>query len=172
MQADDEAVPAPARRRLVLVLGDERGDRLAQLGGEAGAVGGRGERDLAVDRERGEPLASGRRALDELADLPHHPPGEREEPAGRPLIGRPVGIRRDRGQRGGRDHVRRGRRSEHALDAVALPALLDELDEPVALERPQVVVRLLARQPRLVGERARGARLRERGQQPGPHRIE
>ena len=117
-------------------------------------------------------LPAAPRPGDELADLADHAPGDREQPARGALVGLARRIRRDRRQGGGRDHVGRGGRAEHALGAVALAALLDELHQAVALERPQVVVRLLAGQADARGERAGGSGLRELGEQAGADRVE
>ena len=48
---------------------------------------------------------------------------------------------------GRRDHIRSGGGTQHALGAVALPPLLHQLDQPVPLERTQVVVEALPRTP-------------------------
>ena len=103
---------------------------------------------------------------------PHQTPREREQPARGALVGLARRIGRDRRQRGRRDHVGRRRRLEHALGAVALAALLDELDQPVTLERAQVVVGLLARQPDAAGERLAEPGFRQLGEQPRPDRVQ
>ena len=130
------------------------------------------EPHLAVDPERRERLAGRARPGDELADLADQAPRDREQPARGALVRLARRIRRDRRQGGRRDHVGRGRRLEHALGAVALAALLDELHQAVALQRPQVVVRLLAGQPDARRERAGGPGLGQLGEQAGPDRIQ
>src|SRR5919206_4457365 len=57
VDGDDEPVSPSRGGALVVVFRDERGDRLGQLRGEGGPFGGRGEVDLAVHPERGEPSA-------------------------------------------------------------------------------------------------------------------
>ena len=162
----------PRARMLVVVLGHETVDGVCQLDRERGPVLGRREAHLAVDAEGRQRLAGGARPGDELADLGHQAPGDAEQPARRALIGRPRRVRSHRRQRGGRDDVGRGGGLHDALGAVALAALLDQLDQPVVLQRAQVVVDLLARQAGLRGEGRRGARIRQRREQPGADRVQ
>src|SRR4051812_23516613 len=172
MQCDDEPVRPAAWGGLVVVRRDERVHGLGELGGERGAVLGGREPHLAVDPERRQRLAGLVRAGDELADLAHEAPGDREQPARGALVGLAGRIGCDVRQGGRRDHVGRGRRLEHALGAVAFAALLDELHQPVPLQRPQVVVRLLTGQLHTLGEAAGRTGLRQLGEQPRPDRIE
>jgi hypothetical protein len=172
VEGDDEPVWAPARRGLVVVSGDEAVDGLGQLGGERGPVLGRGEPHLGVDPERGQRLARRAGPGDELADLVDEAAGEGEQPARGALVGPARRVRRDRREGGRRDHVGGGRRLEHALGDVALAALLDELRQTVALERPEVVVRLLAGQADARRQRARGPGLGQLGKQAGPDRVQ
>ena len=162
----------PAVGVLVVVLGDEGERGAAQLLGERGPVGGRGEPDLAVQRERGQRavLACGTR--DQRPDVLDQPAGQRQQPARRRAGRATAAARAAARQRGGGDHVRQGGRPHDALDHVALAPLLDQLDEPVLLEGAQVVVDLLAGQPEPVPEGGRGAGLGQLGEQPGAHGVE
>jgi hypothetical protein len=65
-----------------------------------------------------------------------------------------------------------GRRLKNALGAIALAPLLEELHQPVALQRPQVVVRLLSGEPDACRERARGSGLGKLGEQAATDRVE
>ena len=172
VQCDDEPVRTTAGGGLVVVLRDEAVDGVRQLDGERGPVLRGREPHLAVDPEGRERLAGRARPGDQLADLADQAPRDREQPARGALVRLARRIRRDRRQGGRRDHVGRGRRLEHALGAVALAALLDELHQAVALERPQVVVRLLAGEPDARRERAGGPGLGQLGEQAGADRIQ
>src|SRR3954453_10786531 len=146
MQRDHEAVRPPAGGTLVVVAAGQVADRVGQLLREGRAVGARGEADLRVGGEGGELAVRRARAADELADLADEAGAEGQQPARRELVADAVGIGRQAGERGGRDDVRRRGGPQDALGASALAPLLDALDEAVALQRAQVVVRLLARQ--------------------------
>ena len=148
------------------------GDGRCQLVGEGRAVRGRGEPDLGVERERRDPLAGGRAAGDQGPDVTDQPGGHGEQPEGRQAVRRPRGIGLHEGERGRGDHVRRGARLHQPLEHVALAALLDELDQPVPLERPEVVVHQLSRHPDARREGGGGRGLGQLGQQAGPHRME
>ena len=115
--------------------------------GEGGAIGGGREPYLAVHRERGELLLGPVGAGDQVADIADELGGERQQPAGGQPVRRPGRVGGDRRQRGRRDHVRGGRGLQQPLGHVALAALLHQLHQPVLLQRPQVVVDLLPRQP-------------------------
>lgn len=82
MQGDDESVRTAAGGCLVVVPRDQGGDRVGEVGGERRPVGRGGEPDLAVDGERGQPLAGGRRAGEQLPHLPDQAGGQGEHPAG------------------------------------------------------------------------------------------
>ena len=58
------------------------------------------------------------------------------------------------------------------LTGIAVAALLRDADEAVGLERAQVVVDLLAREPEALGERRGRRRLGQLGQQARTHRVE
>ena len=127
---------AAARRGLVVVLGDQAGHRAGQLLGERGPVGGRGEADLAVERERGERLAGLGRAGDQRA--------RRRGPAGPPApaasarrAGRASGPGRAATAASAAGEMTYGRRGgpHHPLGDVALAPLLDQLDQAVPLQR-------------------------------------
>ena len=130
-----------------MVLRDEAGHLLGQLADEGVAIPRGCEADLAVQREGRHPAPRRPGPLRERGQLPDRPPGEGDE------IGRREAIRE--GLRPGRkapeglrvDDVIVGLRSQDALEAVSLPPLLDHLDQVVPLERSQVVVELLAREP-------------------------
>src|SRR4051794_37624735 len=81
MGGDDEPVRPPCG---VVVLRREAGHGGGEVVGEGGAVGGRGERDLAVDRERRQ--ARSGLVPGERADLADQPRGERDEVAGRQAV--------------------------------------------------------------------------------------
>ena len=70
-------------------------------------------------------------------------------------VGGAGGIAGGVAKRGGGDHVGGGGGDHAPLDETAPTALLDRADEPVRLERPEVVIHLLARQ----SHAARDARL-------------
>ncbi len=158
--------------RAVVVLRDEPGDGRCQLLGEGRAVRGRGEPDLGVERERRDPLAGGRAAGDQGADVTDEPGGQGEQPEGRQAVRRPRRVGLHEGERGRGDHVRRGARLHQPLEHVALAALLDELDQPVLLEGPEVVVHQLPRHPDAGREGGRGGGLGQLGQQAGAHRVQ
>src|SRR3954451_20237129 len=81
VQCDYEPVRATAGGGLVVVLRDEAVDGVRQLDGERGPVLRGREPHLAVDPECREWLAGHARAGDELTDLAHHAPRDREQPA-------------------------------------------------------------------------------------------
>ena len=87
---DGRRPPAGARGRpapRVVVAGDQRRDRPGELVGERGALRGRAEPDLGVDRQRRQPLVACARAAPEIADLADDARGERDQVA----RGQPVG---------------------------------------------------------------------------------
>ena len=100
------------------------------------------------------------------------PGRQRQQPDGRALIGRAARIRLEGGQRGRRDHVRARARAHDPLRDVALAPLRLELDQPVPLERPEVVVDELPRQADPARQHRRGRRLSQGLQESRPHRVE
>ena len=139
---------------------------------EGGPVLGGREPHLAVDPQGRDRLAGFARPGDELADLADQPARDGEQPARGALVGLARRIRRDGRQGGRRDHVGRGGRLEHALGAVALAALFDQLHEAVMLQGPQVVVRLLAGEPDALGKAAGRRGLGQLGEQAGADRVQ
>jgi hypothetical protein len=143
MQRDHQPVLTPARRVCTVVPGGEVFDRAAQFPGEGGPVGSGRETDLGVDGERGDRLTGGPGPGDQLAHLPDQPCGQAEQPPGGQLIRRPAGVGCHVGQRGRGDHIRGGGRSQHPFSAISPPALGDQLDQAVPLQRVEVIVDLL-----------------------------
>src|SRR5699024_10984129 len=82
----------PTSGRLVVVLADERGDRVRELLGEGGAVGRRGEPHLAVQRERRQLLAGLGGTADRVADIAYKSGGNGQQAAGRDLVRRACGV--------------------------------------------------------------------------------
>src|SRR5918992_444368 len=108
VQGHDDAMVAPLRGGLVVVLGDQPGDRGGELLGEGGPVGGAREADVGVDRVRGEALIGLGGAGDEGADLTYQPCGDGQQPAGGQLVGGAGGVGLDGGERGGGEDARGG----------------------------------------------------------------
>ncbi len=164
MQGDYQSVFAPARRLLVVVLGDQRGDRLGQFRREGGPVRGGREADLAVDGERRQLFAGRRGAGKELAHLLDQTGGEGEHPPGRGLVPGAVRVRGDVGQCSRGDDVGARGGLQHPFGAVALASFLDQLDEAVLFQRAQVIVDLLPGQACLRGQCGGRAGLGQGGQ--------
>ena len=155
-----------------MVLVHEPGHGDAELLGEGRPVRRRTEGDLAVDGKGGEFLPGRGRPGDQLAHLLDHAGSECQQPEGGKAVREPVRVRRHRGQRRRRNQVRRRRRPQDAFGHVAAPPLLDELDEPMPLERLEVVVHLLPRQAHLRGELRCGSGLGQLAQDPRPDRVQ
>src|SRR6266542_5390848 len=172
VHGDDHAVIPAARRGLVVVLAHQGSHGSGELLRERGSVRGRGEPDLSVHREGRESLACLRRARHELPHVAHQFGRHGDQPARREAIGRARGIGLHAAQRRGRDHVGQGGRPKQPFCHVSLPPLLDELHEPVLLERPQVVVHVLAWEPELAGEHRRGCWFGELGEEPRSDGVE
>src|SRR5688500_20119164 len=66
---------------VIVVAGNEPGDGFRQLLTECGAIGGRAESDLAVDRQRRPALAGFLRGAKEPAQFANDPGRQREETA-------------------------------------------------------------------------------------------
>src|SRR5262245_6230129 len=101
-----DAMDASARRGRVVVLGGEPRDLARELLGERGTVGGAGEADLGLERERREPLAGlvgGAAHVRELADRARR---DRDDVGGGEPIGGFERALRERGERLGGDEVR------------------------------------------------------------------
>jgi hypothetical protein len=169
----DDPVVAAALGVRGVVLADQGADARRQLLHELGAVGGRGEADLAVEGVRREPFAGLGRAGDERADVADQPGAEGEQPARRELIAEAVRVGLHGGERQRTDHVRRRGGSHQPLGDVALAALVGQLDQAVPLQGLEVVVHLLPGQPDLSGQHGgrRGPR-RQLGQQPGADGVQ
>lgn len=173
VEGDDDPVVAPLLGVRGVVLAHQRAHARRQLLHERGAVGGRGEPDLAVQGVGREPLAGLRGAGDQRTDVPDEPGPEREQPAGGQLVAEAVRIGLHRGERDRRDHVRRGGRPHQPLGDVALAPLTGQLHQAVPLQGLQVVVHLLPRQPDLAGQhRGRRGPGGQLGQQPGPDGVQ
>lgn len=56
MHEREQAESPPARRAVVVIPRDQRGDRRGQLLGKRGAGGGSGKSDLGLERQRRQPL--------------------------------------------------------------------------------------------------------------------
>ena len=121
-----------------------------------------------VDRGRRSRVAPVRQG----ADVADEPGGERQQPNGRALIGRAARVGLEGGQRSRRDHVRARARAHDPLRDVALAPLRLELDQPVPLERPEVVIDELPRQADPASQHRRGRRLSQGLQESRPHRVE
>ena len=165
-------VLATAFRLLVVVLGHQRGHRLEQFAGKGGAIGGGGEPHLAVHRERGELLLGPLGPGEQVADITDELRGQRQQPAGGQPVRCPGRVGGHRRQRRRRDHVGGRRGPEQPFGDVPLAALLHQLHQPVPLQRAQMVVDLLPRQPDDGGEHGGRRGLGQPGQQPSPGRLE
>ena len=108
----------------------------------------------------------------EGAHLAHQSAGQRDEVARRQVVG--VGVRVGRGRADGRRRhdVRRRRRLQHPLGDAPVPALLGQFHQAVRLERLEVVVDLLAREPHPGGESGGRSGDGQLAEQPGPDRIQ
>lgn len=148
-----------------MITGGECGDRLGQFLGERGAVGRAGEADLRIERERGEPLVLTPSPLGEARQLANGARGERHEIRGGVPVGHAAGVGAERPERFGAHDVSLRAGAKHPLDAVAFPALGDELDQPPPLELPEVVVDSLAWQVKPPGEAAGGLRFGQLAEQ-------
>src|SRR5439155_8486741 len=172
VDGDDHAMVASPVCPAVVVLGDEPGYGFRNLLGKSRSVRGRGKPDRSVEGERRHPLPGLQAASNQDADVADEPAGDGQQPERRQAIwgSRRIRLNRSEGRR--RDHVGRGRRPQDALGHVALSALLDELDQPVPLERPEVVVHLLTRKPHARRKGRCRARLGELCEEPAPNRVE
>src|SRR5262245_57080252 len=145
---------APAARGVfIVILGSQRRDRARELLCERRARARGGESDLCVHGEGGQPFVVASGAMIERRDVT-----ERSRRGG-DQIGRAESIARgivagtEQAERFGTDDERFRGGAQDALDAVALAAFFDELDEAFALELLEVVVDALpghaqlARQP-------------------------
>ena len=146
---EDHPVRPSAGRGLVVVLGDQRGDR-GRRAPRRTRPGRPPRRTAPLRRWRRSPPACRPRVAPAMQrpDLVDQPGRDAPSATGRTAgPASAAGSGRDRGQRRRRDHVGGRGRPHDPLGHVALPALLDELDQPVPLQRPQVVVHLLPGQP-------------------------
>ena len=168
MADGDHAVPAAALGGFVVILRGNTADRLGELVGEGGAVFGRGQTDVGVDRQGRQSLASALGSAQQLTDLSDGPRSDGDEIGGRHPVANASGIR-GRGPERRRGHdVRRRARSEDPLGESAMPAPADFDNETLVLERPQMMTELLARNTEPQGENRRGGRLAGKlSEQPG-----
>src|SRR6266705_3933237 len=172
VDGDDHAVLPPTLGRLVVVPADKGGHRAGQLLRERCPVRRGGEPHHPVQRERRHRLAGLGRSRDQRADVAHELRGHRQQPAGRQPVRGAGRVRLDRSKHRRRDHVGRGSGAQQPFGAVALAALLDQLDQPMALQGAQMVVDLLPGQAEAGGEHGCRGGLGEFGQEPGPGRVQ
>ncbi len=138
-------------------------DELGELGGKALQVGGGRKGDLGVDREREEPSTLSVGAGLHAADVPDDGGGGANQMLGRETILRRVGSADARRTRRRLPHQRgiddEGARPghEHALDAAAALAFLDQFNQARALEGAQMVIDALPAE-RELGRQLRGRR--------------
>ena len=137
-------MPASTARRFVVVFRGELGHCAAQLVSELGMISGGREPELGVDRQRGQWLFRQFGLACEFGDVSDHASGDRDQVSGREAI-RPAWIGAVVAQRGGRHDVTPCRGYDDAFFQTATRSLLDELDEAVRLQRPQMLVDILAR---------------------------
>ena len=166
---DDETVRPPV---VMVVAGGKVDDGGGEVVGEGGPVGGVAEADLGVDRHRRQSLAHDGGLAGEVADLAHGAAGEGDEIAGRQVVGGGVRVHGGLTHCPGRHDVAGGGCLQEAFGDAAVLTLGGEDDEAMSLERPQVVVDLLAGDADTDGERRRRRRLGELSEQARPHRIE
>ena len=149
---------------LVVVLRDESRNGVRELLGERRSIGSGRKPDLAIEGEGRDPLAGLPGADQKRTDVADKAGCHGEHPECGEAVGRAFRVRLDRGERGRRDDIRRRGRAHQPLGHVASTTFLDELDQAVPLEGPQVVVDLLPRKsdPGRQGRRGPGGReLRE-----------
>jgi len=169
---ENETMRATSGSRIVVIASDESRDRLGQFRGECGTVGWRTKTNFSVDRERRELLALFLRTAEQLAHLAHDACGQRDEVTRRESIGAPRGIVGDVSQCGRRYDIGSRGGNHAALDDSSPSSLIDGSDEPVRLERPEVVVHLLARETNAVREGRRRAGLGQFRQETSADRVE
>ena len=144
MAADDDAVLPTAR--LVVAMG-ERGDGVGELRRERLDVGGTGERQVGLQRERHQPTPGALGGGLHAADVADDGAGGGDEVFGGEAVADVVGVCGLRLHHRRVDDERACDGTNDALGAAAPASLFDQLHEAGPLERPDVVVDLLARQP-------------------------
>ena len=172
MRDDHQAVRAAARGGFVVVLRNESCDGLGELAAERRAVRWRAEANLGINREGREALARLSRATNEIADLANDARAQGDQVARGQPIDFPIGIDSDGAQCARRHHIGGGRRDEQPFREAAPFAFLGEPDQPVRLERAQVVVHLLPRQPDPRCQSRRRGGGGQLGEEPATHRLQ
>jgi hypothetical protein len=144
---DHDAKAAAARGLVVVVFGDECGERVHELIGEGALVFGGGEADAGFERERWELASGGPGAFSERADRGDRAAGGGEEGAAGEAIadgGRVCGGSAGCTERAGAHDIERCGGLEEVFDAVPAAAFADELEEFGVLEGSDVVADALA----------------------------
>jgi hypothetical protein len=157
-----EKTKAPAASGVfIVILRGQRRDCVCELLCERGARTGSGESDLCIDGEGGQPLVVTSGAMIERRDV-----AERSR-CGGDQVGRAESIARgivagsEQAERFGTDDEGFRGRAQDSLDAVALAAFFDQLDEAFALEFPQVVIDALPGHAQLARQTGGGVRVRK-----------
>jgi len=156
---------ATAGSRFVVITSDKPSDGFRELGRECGAIGRRAKPDFGIECEGREVLALFLGASEELGYFTDDAGGECNHVARRETIRGSGRIAGDVPHGGGRNDVGRGRGHEASLDEASPSTLLDGADEPVGLERTEVIVHLLPWKANAVGERRCGSGMGQFGQE-------
>jgi len=143
------------------VFSDEALYLLLELLGKRREILGALEANFSLEGLGQELLTRSSGPLSKDRDVADQPGGDSDEVRARKAIADRRSLSRDGSKKRRVDHKSLRARPDNALDEAPFLALLDELDETVFLELPQVLVHLLARHLEPNGQSSRGVRLDE-----------
>src|SRR5262245_30257817 len=136
-----EKTKAPAARGVfIVILRSQRRDRVRELLCERGARARGGEPDLGIDGEGGQPFVVAFGTMIERRDVTERSRRGCDQVGRAESIAWGIVAGTEQAKRFGTDDESLRGRAQDALDAVALAAFFDELDEAFAFEFLEVVV--------------------------------
>lgn len=172
MRGDQQPMRPPTRRVRIVVLADQPQDRFGELLRKLRPLGWRAQAHSRIHRQGRQSLVGDPRSANKIAHLAHDPGSERDEVAGRQMIGHAGGICADRPKccwgddEGGR--VRHHEPFRHPAPS----SLRRDRGKPESFQLTKVVVHLLSRHVESGGETGGRGGLMQFGQQPVAERVE
>lgn len=156
-----ETIRAPVRCPFVVIARREPRQRLSQFFGKCRPGLRAGESDVAFECERRKALPLGPRASVQFRDVTHSSRGASHEVGGAKPVGSCIRRVPKLSDCLGADDERTRGGAENPLDAVAVAALRDALDQSLRLELAQVIAKPLPRRPELARQARCGVGLRQ-----------